>query len=43
MVGLARWPGQLAGADSSIAEVFTLLKREGQWLITQKTFHWYDT
>ena len=33
------WSGKLAGADASIAEVFTLLKREGQWLITQKTFH----
>ena len=37
------WSGKLAGADSGISEVFTLLKREGQWLITQKTFHWHDT
>jgi hypothetical protein len=37
------WSGTLAGAGASISEVFTLLKREGQWLITQKTFHWHDT
>lgn len=36
------WSGRLAGDDASISEVFTLLKREGQWLITQKTFHWHD-
>jgi hypothetical protein len=36
------WSGKLTGADSRISEVFTLLKREGQWLITQKTFHWHD-
>jgi len=37
------WSGKLAGADSRISEVFTLLKREGEWKITQKTFHWHDT
>ena len=36
------WSGTLAGADSRISEVFTLLKREGEWKITQKTFHWHD-
>ncbi|HXD17837.1 MAG TPA: nuclear transport factor 2 family protein [Vicinamibacterales bacterium] len=37
------WSGKLAGTDARISEVFTLLKRAGQWLITQKTFHWHDT
>jgi hypothetical protein len=36
------WSGTLAGADSRISEVFTLLKRDGEWKITQKTFHWHD-
>ena len=36
------WSGTLAGSDSRISEVFTLLKRDGEWMITQKTFHWHD-
>ena len=36
------WSGALAGSDSRISEVFTLLKRDGEWVITQKTFHWHD-
>jgi hypothetical protein len=36
------WSGKLAGANSRISEVFTLLKRDGEWKITQKTFHWHD-
>jgi len=36
------WSGKMAGADSRISEVFTLLKRAGEWKITQKTFHWHD-
>ena len=36
------WSGALAGDDARISEIFTLLKREGEWKITQKTFHWYD-
>ena len=36
------WSGKLAGTDASITEVFTLLKRERDWKITQKTFHWHD-
>lgn len=35
------WSGKLAGLDARISEVFTLLKRNGDWLITQKTFHWH--
>jgi len=35
------WSGKLAGINARITEVFTLLKREGQWQITQKTFHWH--
>jgi hypothetical protein len=36
------WSGVLAGLDSTISEVFTLLKRDGDWKITQKIFHWHD-
>jgi hypothetical protein len=35
------WSGKLAGTNARITEVFTLLKRDGQWQITQKTFHWH--
>jgi len=37
------WSGKLAGANARISEVFALLKRDGEWLITQKTFHWHDS
>jgi hypothetical protein len=37
-----RWSGKLAGLDARISEVFTLLKRRGEWVITQKTFHWHE-
>jgi hypothetical protein len=37
------WSGKLAGRNASISEVFTLLKRNGEWLITQKTFHWHQS
>lgn len=37
------WSGKLAGLSARISEVFTLLKRDGEWLITQKTFHWHQS
>ncbi len=37
------WSGKLAGLNARISEVFTLLKRDGEWLITQKTFHWHQS
>jgi Putative lumazine-binding len=37
------WTGKLAGVDARITEVFTLLKRDNEWQITQKTFHWHPT
>jgi hypothetical protein len=37
------WSGALAGSDARISEVFTLLKREGEWRITQKIFHWHNS
>jgi hypothetical protein len=37
------WSGKLAGLNARISEVFTLLKRDGEWLITQKTFHWHES
>jgi hypothetical protein len=30
------------GPSPRISEVFTLLKRHGEWKITQKTFHWHE-
>jgi hypothetical protein len=27
--------------DARLSDFFTLLKIDGQWLITHKTFHWY--
>ena len=35
------WSGKLAGISARITEVFTLLKRDSEWQITQKTFHWH--
>jgi len=37
------WSGTLAGSNARISEVFTLLKRDGEWKITQKIFHWHDS
>jgi hypothetical protein len=37
------WSGKLAGQNARISEVFTLLRRDGEWLITQKTFHWHQS
>jgi hypothetical protein len=38
------WSGkQVVGLNARISEVFTLLKRDGEWLITQKTFHWHQS
>jgi hypothetical protein len=29
------------GGNARLSDFFTLLKTNGQWLITHKTFHWY--
>lgn len=36
------WSGKLAGANARASDVFTLLKRNGEWKITHKLFHWHD-
>jgi hypothetical protein len=36
------WSGRLAGADAHASDVFTLLKRNGEWQITHKLFHWHE-
>lgn len=36
------WSGELAGSDVNMSDVFTLLKTEEGWKISQKTFHWHD-
>jgi Putative lumazine-binding len=36
------WSGKLAGANARASDVFTLLKWNGEWKITHKTFHWHD-
>jgi hypothetical protein len=33
----------IAGKDSRASDVFTLLKRDGNWKITHKLFHWHDS
>jgi hypothetical protein len=35
------WSGKLAGAKARASDVFTLLKRNGEWKITHKLFHWH--
>lgn len=37
-----RWSGKLAGANARASDVFTLLKKDGNWKITHKLFHWHD-
>jgi hypothetical protein len=37
------WSGNLAGAKARMSDVFTLLKTDGGWKISQKTFHWHAT
>lgn len=37
-----QWTGKLAGANTRASDVFTLLKRNGQWKITHKLFHWHE-
>ena len=29
------------GGNARLTDFFTLLKADGRWLITHKTFHWY--
>jgi hypothetical protein len=36
------WSGKLAGANARASDVFTLLRRNGEWKITHKLFHWHD-
>lgn len=35
------WSGELAGSDVRMSDLFTLLKTEEGWKISQKTFHWH--
>ena len=37
------WSGKLAGSDVHMSDLFTLLKTDEGWKITQKTFHWHAT
>jgi hypothetical protein len=36
------WSGELAGPDARMSDLFTLLKTEEGWKISQKTFHWHS-
>jgi hypothetical protein len=38
---LENFSGKLAGSDVHMSDVFTLLKTDEGWKITQKTFHWH--
>jgi len=34
--------GKLAGASgATLSDLFQLIKVDGSWLISQKSFHWY--
>ena len=37
------WSGKLFASDVHMSDVFTLLKTDEGWKITQKTFHWHAT
>ena len=36
------WSGKLAGPDAHMSDLFTLLKTQEGWKISQKTFHWHS-
>jgi hypothetical protein len=36
------WSGKLAGSDAHMSDLFTLLKTEDGWKISQKMFHWHS-
>jgi hypothetical protein len=35
--------GKLAGLGSSVSDLFQLIKIDGKWLISQKSFHWHTS
>jgi hypothetical protein len=37
-----RWSGKLAGTNARSSDIFTSLKRNGEWAIIHKLFHWHD-
>ncbi len=39
---MRQWTGKLVGANTRASDVFTLLKRDGEWRITHKLFHWHE-
>ncbi len=39
---VAHWSGKLAGAEAQMSDVFTLVKTDAGWKISQKTFHWHS-
>ena len=39
---VTHWSGKLAGSDARMSDVFTLVKSEAGWRISQKTFHWHS-
>jgi len=40
---VAHWSGKLAGTDTRMSDVFTLLKTDAGWKMSSKTFHWHTT
>jgi len=38
---VAGWSGKLAGSDTRMSDLFTLLKTPNGWKIIQKAFHWH--
>jgi hypothetical protein len=39
---VAHWSGKLAGSNARMSDVFTLVKADAGWRISQKTFHWHS-
>lgn len=39
---ILRWSGKLAGMNARVSNVFTLLRKNGEWRATHLLFHWYD-
>src|SRR5262249_27752356 len=38
---VAGWSGKLAGSDTRMSDLFTLLKTPNGWKIIHKAFHWH--
>jgi hypothetical protein len=42
LLEVGKWSGKLAGAEVRMSDVFTLIKTDAGWKISQKIFHWHS-